>query len=166
MASFGQKENIHWCGTKSTRLERKGISPCGTVAPVPLGNGKAQTRLLGNVYAQIVQAEKLLRGWVWYEACDECPPVGSGGNRSHEEIASLGLCEKCTVRETLIATRQSVQTSDASEYANQFESRIEKVAKMMEAQMVGNVRPQLTDDQLAAAMGVPIKKAKSASKSR
>lgn len=160
MASFNQKDPIHWCkattdGRNPMKLKRKAISPAGTVCEISLANGKAQTRMLGNVYAQIVQAEKLAQDWIWYETCDDCPPVEAGA-----DIEALGLCSKCMAREVLIGTRQQAHSGKSADYAAMFESRMDRLARVMEANMVADQRPKLSTEQLEVALADEKKKEK------
>jgi hypothetical protein len=148
---LGKQDEIHWCQPHPKKgnpmaLQRKAISPNGAVVPISLATGKTIKRKLGNVYAQIIEFEKPLRGWVWYHECASCDPVPS-----EPVLSELDLCEDCMKREMLIKVRQEAKTKTNAEYSAQFDTQMDKLTKMLERTVAqsGGERPKLTDAQLA-----------------
>lgn len=151
---YDKKDNIHWCRSNPAKsnpmqLKRRAIGPAGQVVDISLANGKAQVQLIGNSYAQLIQHEKEHnRGWVWYYECKECPPAPAREKRTGKE----NWCEKCAAREALIDTRVSLKSAENAEYQELFESKMDKLAKVIEAKMVADVRPSISPEALVAAM--------------
>lgn len=111
-------------------LKRKAISPSGTVVEISLATGKAIRNMMGNTYAQMIQHEKERRGWVWYDSMDD------------------------DAREALISSRQATHTSEQSEYAQMFSTKLDRLAEVLERGVAGPARPAVTSEQLAEAMAV------------
>lgn len=165
---LGKKEPIHWCKGKSEKrnpmgLKRKAIGPAGQVVEMSLANGKASRHIIGNTYAQLIEHEKQGRGWVWYDDCSDCPPVPAPKNPG-DDVDLSGHCKECRKRELLIATRREAQNARGTEYAKLFETRLDKLAEVLERGMVGNVKPTVSQEQLAEVMTAapPVPKGKSA----
>lgn len=167
MANFGQKSPIYWCAGKPKdanpmALKQKAIGPSGQVVEISMATGKTIKSYIGNTYAQMKQIEKQARGWVWYEECENgCDPVAALEFRPDDTKSKL--CSDCMVRETLIRTRTEAKTASGRDYASMFETRLDKLAAVLEDQMVNNQRPVISDDALLAAMDDRTK-AKKASK--
>ncbi len=154
MANFSKAENIYWCRanpgkSNPMKLKRKAISPAGNVTDISLANGKASVQLIGNSYAQMIQHEKEhRRGWVWYEECATCEPAPAVEDRTGEEE----WCQTCRAREALIDTRQQMRTKSNDEYLVLFESKLDKVAKLLEDKAIDSVRPKISEQDLAKAL--------------
>ncbi len=163
MASFNRKEPIHWCtsvtpGTNPMRLKRKAIGPAGQVVEISLATGKTITNHDGNSYKDMILREKKSRDWVWYEECPaDCGPVAALENMQRD--GDEALCETCAKREALIRARVEAKGRANADYARMFETNLDKLAKVLEQNMVGTVAPKLTDEQLANAMATaPVSK--------
>jgi len=129
-----RKQPVHWCEAKPDKtnpmkLKRTAIGPAGQVVEVSLACGKTTTSMLGNNYGQLIQAQKEANGWVWYDSFED------------DEA-----------RDALIAARREAKSLKNEDYAKLFETKLDKLAKVLEASAVGQQRPVLTDEQLAAAM--------------
>lgn len=134
------------------QLKRKGISPNGVVAVISLATGKTIKQRLGNVYMQIIEYEKPLRGWVWYHECSDCEPVESSPGVDSPAISELDLCVKCKERELLIATRQACRTKTNDEYAAQYRTGMDDLAKNLQAVFAATgVMPDASMAQLTKA---------------
>lgn len=161
MASFGRKEPIHWCRANvgkqnPMKVKMKAISPNGTVTHISLATGKTITSTLNNPYAELKRLEKLGREWVEYVECEsDCAPVPA--REPGVEFDLSGHCDTCKKREALIASRVEAKNLKNADYIKLFETRLDKLAEVIERGMVGNVRPQVSPDQLAEVMSAPAK---------
>ena len=137
------------------QLKKKVIGPAGQVVWLSLATGKTITSTIGNSYKDLVELEKKGRGWIDYA---ECP------DNSCEDVPALelrgakdkGLCKTCAAREALIRTRVKAKNLENADYAKMFETNLDKLAKVLEANMMGAQAPKLTDEQLQAAMATPV----------
>ncbi len=132
--NVSKKQPIHWCGDRPgksnpMKLKRTAIGPAGQVIEMSLATGKTITSMLGNSYAQLKILEKEARGWVWFDSFED-------------EDA----------RDALIEARREAKRLKNEDYAKLFETKMDKLAAVLEANAVGNQRPVLSDDQLQAAM--------------
>lgn len=156
MASFGQKEPIHWCKantgkTNPMKLKMKAISPAGVVTHISLATGKTITSTLNNPYAELKKLEKAGRDWVQYAECESgCEPVPA--REPGVELCLSEHCDLCKKREALISSRVDAKNLKNGEYSKLFETRLDKLAEVIERGMVGNVRPVVPADQLAEVM--------------
>lgn len=137
-----KEQPIHWCQSKPAKqnpmqLKRKAIGPAGQVVEISLANGKAITNTIGNTYKQMIEHEKARRDWVWYD--------------------SLGDNE----REALIEARQTAHAQSQVDYARLFETKLDKLAEVLERSMVGGVKPTVSQEQLAEVMTAQPKERKS-----
>ncbi len=159
---LGKEEPIHWCTGKGAvgnpmQLKRKGISPNGVVAEISMANGKAITNRMGNMYFQLQEYSKPLRGWVWYHECSECPDVPQAEKLALEgkTFADLELCEECMKRENLIAVRAAAKTKSTKEYVADFETSADKLTDVLAliAKREGfTTPPVLTPEMIAEHM--------------
>lgn len=131
---LNKRQPVHWCSGKPNKenpmaLKKQAIGPAGQVVYISLASGKTITSMLGNNYGQLIKAEKEARGWVWYD--------------SFEDEAA---------RDALIASRREAKSKKNADYAKLFESKLDKLTQVLEANMVGQQAPVLSDEQLQAAM--------------
>jgi len=140
--NVSKKQPIHWCGgkpdkTNPMKLKRTAIGPAGQVVEMSLATGKTITSMLGNNYAQLKILEKEARGWLWYD--------------DFEDEAA---------RDALIASRREVNDLRNQDYAKLFETKLDRLADVLQANAAGLQRPTITDEQLQNAMlAEPPKKA-------
>lgn len=114
------------------QLKKTAIGPDGQVVEISLATGKTITSMRGNDYGQMIAAEKAARGWVDYDSFDD---------------------EKA--RDALIESRRAIKNKKNADYAKLFETKLDRLAAVLEANAVGPARPVLTDDQLQAALVEP-----------
>lgn len=142
-----QKQVVAWCDpkpdkTNPMKLKRMAISPDGNVVEISLATGKTITSMLGNNYGQLIAAQKEARGWIWYDSFED------------EEA-----------RDALIAARREVKAAKNADYSKLFETKMDKLAAVLEAHTLGQLRPVLSDEQLQAALVEPVaEKSKKAGK--
>lgn len=155
MANFSRKEPIAWVSGRNSNenpmaLKRKAIGPNGTVTYISLANGKAQTNIVGNSYAQLKELEKPTRGWVWYAECDECPPVEALDEKRERDDS--GLCKVCAERELLIRTRVETKDKKNSDYDKLYQTRFDKLTEVLEKTVGSNQPPSISVEDFAKIM--------------
>lgn len=129
---LGKKSPIAWVGggdnggKNPMKVKVKMIGPAGQVAEVSLATAKAQGG--EDIYSMLKRSEKLKKGWVVYDL----------------------LSEK--EREDLIRERREAHSLDQAAYAKMYETQLDRLTRAIEAGVSGGQRPQLTDEQIAAAM--------------
>ncbi len=162
---LNKKEPIYWCKMgmgddkkNPMALKQKAIGPSGQVVEISMASGKTIVSWVGNAYADIIKREKLRRDWVWYVDCpkekNKCYAGPMFGKNRRSKDAEF--CVACMEREELIRTRTEMKNASNAENAAAYETRLDKLARLMEATMINNIPAPITDAQLTAAMAADV----------